>query len=310
MKNKYYLIIALVVCLLLCSCGRGNASIGPADTPNSVDPSYNTPTESVTIATEELVSGPPESDYTEIVLQDDQYYLCKKIQSGFTDNSEYYGIYDAQNNTWALQYAGYETYDIPSMIFNSHGNGMFSYKYSSYYGTMMFLSAELESSFQTEKIYNYESVKFIDGRAIALIHEEPSQTYVDGMIAPTSRLVWIDTYGNISSVSIPGFDSDDLLYWSESVLTGYSDQDEIYANSFYNYNTGERLHYVFIYHYEDGSCTLISDQDYIGDSPSSSNITVEGDIIRIDQLEGDDGELYYAEFDRDGNVVTPATLMN
>ena len=61
----------------------------------------------------EDVSYPPEGECDEIILQDERYYLCKKIEMGFDINAEYYD-------------------------FNSHGNDVFSYKYSSYFGEVHF----------------------------------------------------------------------------------------------------------------------------------------------------------------------------
>ena len=40
--------------------------------------------------------------------------------------------------------------------------------------------------------------------------------------------------------------------------------------------------------------------------------TTENDVnelVRIERIEGEDGNYYYAEFDKDGNLVTEATLM-
>ena len=329
MKKVISIFLVLAMCLSLCACEKneavknveamidtlGEIALESINAIRSAEDACSALTEAIVPETTSF--GPPEDEYTEIILHDDRYFLCKKVQSGFSENGEYYGIYDAINCIWALEYSQYDTHDLNTLNFINHGCGVFSYKYSSYYGTRMFLSADMGYVFKTDTIYNPETVKFYDGRAIALLHDEPSQTYVNGMIAPDIRLVWLDTYGTVSDVAIPGFNSDDLIYWYESVLTGESDQDKIYANCFYNYNTGSCLYYIFVYHFEDGSTTLIGDQEYVtrlqkylGDSPSNSNITIRNGIIRIDQLEGDDGKLYYAEFSKDGNLVTPATPMN
>ena len=323
MRRKALILPLLLLSVVLIACNGQPSATDPAPLVSDTSINHSTPSDTYeSVETSEATIqetaplGPPKDEYTEIILHDDRYFLCKKVQSGFSENGVYYGIYDTLNSVWALEYAQYDTHDIDSIEFNYHGNGVFSYKYSWYYGTMVFLSADLGYSFETEKVYNIETVRFIDGRAIALLHDEPSQTYINGMIAPDIRLVWIDTYGSISDVNVPGFVSDDLLYWYESVLTGESDLEKIYANCFYNYNTGKKQYYIFIYNFEDGTTTLIRDQEYssrlqiyVGDSSSNSDITIHGDIIRIDKLEGDDGELYYAEFDKDGNLVTPATLM-
>lgn len=302
-KNlSIFILLAMLVSLCACAAEKPQNNIAPdaQDTLSTTENSY---------------AYPPEGEYTEIVLQDERYFLCKKDVSGFSENGEYYGIYDSHTGTWPLAYAEYDTDDMNYLKFYSHGNGVFSYKYSSYYGSMMFLSAELGGTFKTDKIYNYENVKFIDGKALATFYIG-RQGYVDGRIASDTELAWVDTMGDISTVSIPGFADDDMFYWSESYLTGWEDSDQIFAQSFYNYNTGERLHYVYVYFYEDGSTTIISDQyyttrlcEYIGDVSGSSDVTVEGNLIRITNLEGDDGKRYYAEFDRAGNVVTEATPM-
>lgn len=320
MKRVLCIVMLLTMLMSFYSCALENDDIVrgeeqsamPTVTANEIEDEVLEP---VVRETENPYEFPPEDDYTEIILRDERYCLCKKIESGFTENGEYYGIYDSLTGSWPLEYAEYDTYDMNYLEFYSHGNGVFSYKYSSYYGSMMFLSADLGGSFKTDKVYNYQNVKFIDGKALMTFYIG-SQGYVDGRIASDTELAWVDTMGRISTVSVPGFSDDDMFYWSESYLTGWNASDQIFGQSFYNYNTGERLHYVYVYFYEDGTTTIIKDQDYttrlreyIGDVSGSSDITLEGDLIRITNLEGDDGELYYAEFDRDGNVVTEATPM-
>lgn len=312
MKQGYADKLKAMFSIILCE------SISYTDPVFQEEQDYETvaPTEEVVQETENPYAYPPEGEYTEIVQRDDRYLLCKKVASGFTESGEYYGIYDSVTGTWPLAYDEYDTYDMNYLEFYSHGNGVFSYKYSSYYGSMMFLSAELGGSFKTDKVYNYQNVRFVDGKALMTFYIG-RQGYVDGRIASDTKLAWVNTKGQITDVSVPGFSEGDMFYWSESFLTGWKDTDRIFGQSFYNYNTGERLHYVYIYFYEDGTTTIIDDQkyttrlrEYIGDSPGNSDITIEGDLIRITNLEGDDGELYYAEFDRAGNVVTEATLMD
>lgn len=55
---------------------------------------------------------------------------------------------------------------------------------------------------------------------------------------------------------------------------------------------------------------MISDPSYTEKMYSSeTNAFMYGGLLRFTFLPGDDGNKYFAEFDREGNVATPATPM-
>ena len=261
---------------------------------------------------------PPEGEYDEIVLEDDRYYLCKKTESGFDQNMECYGIYDGATGQWALEYRELPLDDISFYDFNAHGDGVFSYIYSSYYGKICFLSAELGDLFKTDKVNGREKVSFQDGKALIVLSQDRRYVKINGesMLSPDRRLCWLNTQGQMEDVVLPEFGTDGMLYWSDSYIVGPS-ETAIYARKFDNYNTGECKSYIYFYFYDDDTYTIIEDQnystrvpEYLGDEDDCSNVELYGDVIYIDNLQGEDGEKYYAEFDRKGNVVTKATLMN
>ena len=312
MRNVRILILTLVMCLSFCACtstSNQNTNVlhGIGGAENDTQ-SSNTSNNSST-----LNSGYPSADeYDEIILEDSRYYLCKKDESGFNSDAEYYGIYDSEKRQWAMEYTELSSYDMSYFDFCSHGNGVFSYTYSLHYGTVVFLSAELGDTFKTtEKVYHREKIYFDDGKALVLLSKDSK--YVNGIRTPDNELFWIDTYGKITNVSIADFDANVLLYWNELVLpsaNGYSCR-EIYVRSFFTFINNEKTYYIFIYFYDTNSCIIIDEQDYASKLESTNvNAVVVDDLIRITNLKGDDGKDYYAEFDREGNLVKEATLMD
>ena len=254
----------------------------------------------------ESLSRPPEGEYSEILFEDGRYFLCKKVQSGFSENSEQYGIYDGKDKVWSLDYKEYKA-ELPTITFDSHGEGMFSYQYSLYYGTRVFLSAELGGSFNVKKSIEQSSIHFDDGKALVLVGKDSK--FVDGRLTPNEELVWIDKFGNIEEVSVQGFDASINLYWNVFLPSGNACQD-IYVREFFTYINEQETHYIYVYFCDTNESIVINNQEYASRMNNSGvSASLHKDLLRLTSLPGDDGEKYYAEFDREGNLVTEATPM-
>lgn len=192
-----------------------------------------------------LNSLPPESEYDELVLRDEQYCLCKKVDSGFDSNSEYYGVYDTVNQKWSIDYMELYTDDMSYFDFLSHGSGVFSYTYSSYYGTVVFLSAELGDTFKiSEYVFNRDGIYFDEGQALVLL--EKDNEYENHRWTPDSELLWIDVYGDAEPVSIAGFSSEEI-YWIDRFLPSSKSAHEVCVRCFYAYDEADEKNTIYTY---------------------------------------------------------------
>lgn len=321
MKRIWASILVVIMLVSLCSCGSNDGqqlgmqhSVVETQTPTDGEATEEywsetaAPTE---LPVETEPSGYlPEDEYDEIIARDERYLLCKKIESGFDVNAVCYGIYDSQEQSWALDYKEYE--DISDEDIVAHGDGMFSYDYLGNTGSMRayFLSANLGGGFKTDNPAQRETVTFKDGKALVLISQDTY--YVGGAISPHTKLCWLTVYGEYEDVSIPGFAEDDMLYWKE-VNWAKDNKDALWAMGVESYQTD--IEYLCVYIYEDRSFVIIDDETYTtrltygGGYTEQSSIVLNGELIRINNLEGDNGEQYYAEFDKAGNLVTAATPM-
>lgn len=265
----------------------------------------------------EINKEPPISEYDEIILNDERYYLCKKVISGFDQNAVCYGIYDAQLEGWAYDFLELPVGDNDHPDFYYHQEGVFSYSYINSSGNTnnCFLSADYGDYFTCDLETNPQQVRFLNGQAFALLYEKSKNE--GGQLTPGNKLYMMSKYGELQEIQIEGFEADQRYYWDEACIYNMH-SDEIYARSFRNYISGEKRIYIMVYFYEDGSCLILDDQKYnerlillIGGKSheENTNVSLYGDLIRIENLEGDDGNNYYVEYDRSGNLVTDATLM-
>lgn len=293
------LISLVIMCLMLSGCENEKGSLETQESGISKDELTD-----VYPSADEYDDYPSADEYDEIVLEDERYCLCKKVDIDFDSNKEKYGIYDKQEKSWAMEYRELSLDDMSYFDFCSHGEGVFSYKYSSYYGTVVFLSAEKGGTFSSKNIYNREGMYFDDGMAFILCSKKTK--IEDGRITPDSELFLMDTSGNLKNVLIPGFDTDTWLYWSPFLLSKDSAKYS-YARAFF---TKDDQHYVYIYFYDTNESLIIDDQRYTTKlNYSDAYVNVLGDSIYIGNMRGNDGKKYFAIFDREGNVTQEPSLM-
>ena len=235
MKKTISFIIMFMICINMWACVGENQGL------NSTT---NKPANNVTEAQKvEMISKPPKEEYTEILLSDGRYFLCKKVQSGFSENSEQYGIYDGKKKVWSLKYAEYEA--DGSLEFYSHGDGVFSYRKSWYYGTVVFLSAQKGGTFKTKKhVYNQDSIYFDEGKALVLMARDNG--FENGLLTPDNQLWRMDVYGNMEKVTVPGIDPSTNLYWCD-FLPSRNSSHELYVQQFHAYSGKESKYYIYVY---------------------------------------------------------------
>lgn len=256
---------------------------------------------------------PPSDEYDEILGFDERYYLCKKTESGFDTNSTKVSIFDCEIQDWTMDFIELGSGDLSSTEFFSLGDGVFGYEYFGDSGNMIsgFVSADLGDYFTMNLDVNAKSIQFVDGYAFVLVPND-EDGYIDGRIIPDSVLCRLSTTGKVEEYKLKGYKKNDI-YWSSSTIVEAWDSS-IYAKSFNDAVSDQTL--VFVYFYEENEYIIIDDQRYTtslslyyGEDDDNSKVSMFDDIIRIDKLQGEDGELYYIDFDREGNVVGEATRM-
>lgn len=298
MKKVILLSIAVIMMLMMNGCGEGiKGKQKISGIPEN----------------ETNMQEPPVEDYDEIILCDERYYLCKKAESGFDVNTTYFGIYDNELGKWTLEFCELPV-NVENPEFYNHGNGVFSFSFIKGGGSeVCFLSSDLGGYFIHDVINEY-AIHYVNGKAFVLLYEESKNQ--GGKLTPNNRLYLMSTLGELEEVSIAGFEADEAFYWDEASICEVRDTT-LYAKSFGNYISGKRKTYIFVYFYGEGKYTIIDNEEYnnrlrlcVGsDFSTNSIVSLQEDLIQINRLQGDDGKEYYAEFDKEGNLVTKATLM-
>lgn len=255
----------------------------------------------------EYESLPPEEEYDEIIASDERYILCSKEVADFEQDETYYGIYDVQTGEWPFEYQAVPGYMGPAY---ACGSGVFVYSYSAGDLNAEFLSADLNGVFDLSAVMvegmNTSRIRFVNGRSLIPIRDGELGTDDEGYRLQDIELFWVDTYGNTELANIPGFENS-TIYWNDFLLGN----DDVFVMLF-EQKKDDNV-YMYLYVYEIDKTIIIKDQQYTTCSFSGEGISAyydeDEEVIGIDNLEGKDGEVYYAEFDLDGNVVVPATKL-
>lgn len=306
------------------SLPAGNAD--DADAPVSQD---------VVVDEEEGFLPPPSDEFDSVILEDGsgRYYLCKKVEAGFNANVTMYGIYDSKLAEWTCPFA--ELPEIPlgrrasqagidESDFFDLGEGVFCFWTSSYFGSWLYCLSFDAGGYFSHEIYspdvfydfNDSISEFANGEAFLLAPQDSYHT--DGYPRYSSsrnNLCLLSTAGELRDVFVEEIEDQDFIEWRGRALSAKGDR-QIYATLFYDIKAEDDSDgYLFVYFRDSGNHVLIDDQMYVdrvhydNSEDKRTLVTLDGDLIRVENLQGDDEQMYYAEFDLEGNLVTEATLM-
>ena len=302
-KTIFMIMVSLIVCSLLVACGSGSSSTD-FQNENTKDDYYEEDTDEYydddddyvdddNYDSEEVVLN---VDYDEIVAEGDGYYLCKKNESDFSSSKDYYGIYNFDSESWALEYM-----EIGSEINGSNieycGSGIFSFRSSE---KVYFISPDYKGVFEV-KIPEGTRVEEC-GHGGYYFYGGRTMTSVWGGTAskPVTELCVITSKGDVSPVKKPK---------SKHSTRGMYSCDEdcavIYTSDYNSDEIGE----IMIYDYSEKKFIVISDPDYtnrLDIKNYDTEVYMEGDRVIFNNLLGVDGEYYHAEFDKNGNLAVPA----
>lgn len=248
-------------------------------------------------------STPPEEEYDGIVESDDRYFLCKKHESGFEEDTTLYGLYDGETGKWATDFM-----DLGEQVnsFYNNGEGVFSYlgKY--------FMSADYGGVFKLDTTYHTscEEIFFNGGKAFVFIDSDDQ----GARDIPDVYMYRVSTVGELEGVEVPGCDKDECFWVSANVVD--PDDEIIYARVFRRYTDDDDRYCIYVYMYETGESLVIDVDKYydnmnlsMGVVDYNTCVSYDGEYIRVENLDGADGESYYVEYDLEGNLITEPTLM-
>ena len=275
----------------------------------------------------EYYDGPAKDEYDIITsVGDNRFFLCWKNITGFDQNEEMIGVYDAEIQTWTIPYRSYplpptaqvdfsksvpSDYD-PSNHVYYFGEGVFGYScFGDSSCTMCFLSSITGTVFSVEfGLYRWisETLRFSNGKALAIEDIPDNEKNWDlGYLPPTERFCFINIDGSVESIDIPDFEA----YYCGRFLVS-EQKDDIAGAKFkvFDKATSKEHPYLYVYLYYIDKTVIISDETYTSRLNYETVISFENNEIILKNLVGDDGQYYWASFDLEGNVIQPATQMS
>lgn len=227
-------------------------------------------------------SSPNDEYNMEVVAEGDQYVLYHKIESGFSDETHYYAIYNKETDNWDLPEEELPAPDEKNKEYSYLGDGVFAYCTRNVSSQYLFLSAEGETVFEFEPVVNFhrDGIRFIGG--YAPIMGDLNGGYEVYIADVYGRIV----YTGINTYYIVGQDENGIASVSSAQGKPIS---------------------VFLY---DSESLVEIDSEY-GDRfvKDQSAVNIEEDKIVLTNLKGVDGKDYYAIFDLYGELAEGPELM-
>lgn len=307
-KTVVYLLMFILLMSLLTGC-EGNADVSDDSNEQQMgvdgqgDDEYEINDDYEEDVYEVDVSYPDSSAYDEILIEEDGYYLCTKIQAGFSDGGTLLGIYDGNQGKWTVDFV-----DVPG---GSENKNNIRYKGS---GVFMFLD---DASSKTVFISSDKGSYF----SINLYLEELRTTVGEGDrfrgkylpfysgtnmkdYGPSNEIYVLDTMGNLT-------------------CTGMKDMKEFRSSFFYStggfFGTNENGFAVgvdndenptfYLLYSFDSKKVIKLNEEYSSKVTWDSEFWFEPTSVIIQDMVGADGQLYYMALDYSGNIIKEPTLM-
>ena len=243
----------------------------------------------------------PEDEYDELpmhdkanqasIVQGDGLILCKKTEADFASSKDYYAIYDNNSEKWIMDYTECDGLR-ENPYFMYCGSNMFSYGDSASYllspNHKGPIKTDINSNTSGLSMWGYNGYWFYGGHTIV-------NAYVDGK----DKFCVLEDTGKLTPLDFPKT--------KQRLIGRYCCDEDCFV--FYTRNSiNDPVEEMVIYEYSTGKFIIIKDTDYthqLDTKRYSSQITFEDDKISYD-FKGADGNVYHSEFDKNGNLVTPA----
>lgn len=309
MRKKFYLVLFIIGVFCLVSCGTSTGDHVTVD--NDKIEMNEEDIEDDYLEGEEAEWKEPD-DYDELLASDDTYSLYMKTVSGFDDVSDLYGIYNNLIGEWAVEYTEIPE---PHSEFCSAGEGVFVCEIYDYIDEpLCFFSVNAAEPFKIHSSFKPENLWFVEGKAL-VTESVRSNAIKGGATVPTEELYWINTKGeNIEQIVINVHDNDStnpekFLDWQ---LVMNADSESFVCEYSKNGDDG-----IYVYLFKEEKTFLIEDQEIVerctmGWHPDNDfsvyyeqHFYIDDNKFVIENMEGEDDNPYYVEYDFDGNMITP-----
>ena len=235
----------------------------------------------------EIVEKAIPVEYSEYKAIGDGYILLEKLDSGFSDSTWSYGVYDYINQQWLMEYQSVDDYIDKA---NYAGDGIFAFSKG---GTTFLLDTATRNIAELDLTVSPEELQFYNGHAV-----------VDSQRTDGYRVFVVDkdgeSYATRVTDTVSHDDSQNLTYLRHCFT------NENYAVYIY-----DRTDFM-IYNIEEDIVSDIYSPEFAdkmsADFRDNLSCAVCGDdYLALMNMEGNDGKNYYAALDFTGNAVIDAT---
>lgn len=235
----------------------------------------------------EIVEKAIPVEYSEYKAVGDGYILLAKLDSGFSDSTWNYGVYDYVNQQWLMEYQSLNGYISKAEY---AGDGIFAFSKE---GSTFLLDTATQNIAEMELNISPEELHFYNGHAV--IDAQGTDGYKVYVVNKDGK-----NYATRSMDSLSHIDTQRLIFLRHCFT------NENYA--VYIYDGTDFL----IYNVEEDMVSDIYSPDFAdkmsADFKENLNCAVCGDnYLALMNMEGNDGKNYYAVLDFSGNVVIDAT---
>ena len=229
-------------------------------------------------------------EFTDILVEGDSLVLVRNEKNGFSSEGIYLGVYNCVERMWTVEYQAYDEY-LKSSYYA--GDGIFALSDGE---TTTLLNTKTQKFLKLDINVNFNNLHFYNGCAVSGARE----SYGDQLYG----IYEIDEDGNYQNTGITDFITEDKILSPDDFEFVYADGKQVV----YIYD-GEEF---YIYDVAAAEVYDIYNPDYADKFWHGWTDTLKVSIcgekyLVLLNMEGTDGQNYYAVMDFYGSMITEAT---
>lgn len=229
-------------------------------------------------------------EFTDILVEGDGCILLRNEKEGFTSEGTYLGVYNCVERKWIVEYQPYDEY-LQSSYYA--GDGIFALSDGE---TTTLLNTKTQEFLNLDIDLNFNNLHFYNGRAVSGARESwGDQLY---------ELYEVNEDGSYQNIGITDYITEDMWLTPDYFEQAYADEKQ----AVYIYGGTD----FFIYDMDESEVYDIYNPDYADKFWHGWTDTLEvkicgGKYLVLLNMQGTDGQNYYAVMDFYGNIITEAT---
>ena len=229
-------------------------------------------------------------EFTDILVEGDGCILLRNEKEGFTSEGTYLGVYNCVERKWIVEYQPYDEY-LQSSYYA--GDGIFALSDGE---TTTLLNTKTQEFLNLDIDLNFNNLHFYNGRAVSGARESwGDQLY---------ELYEVNEDGSYQNIGITDYITEDMRLTPDYFEQAYADEKQ----AVYIYGGTD----FFIYDMDESEVYDIYNPDYADKFWHGWTDTLEvkicgGKYLVLLNMQGTDGQNYYAVMDFYGNIITEAT---